>query len=226
MTFGEKAIEFFNNLKVPAIKLPARVEVMNPLQLEQVRNILLKFYSTYYNDDHKRIFLIGINPGRFGGGITGIPFTDPVNLENILGIKNDFEKKHELSSRFVYAVISAFQGPVHFFRHFYLTAVSPFGFISQDKNLNYYDLKIIRDSWEPVFINWMKYQMKFGTVRTIAISLGMGKNAEYLQYLNEKENLFDEIKALPHPRWIMQYRFKRKEEFIAEYIHKLKSVAE
>ncbi len=39
-----------------------------------------------------RYLILGINPGRFGGGITGIPFTDPIRLQNICGIENDFQK--------------------------------------------------------------------------------------------------------------------------------------
>ena len=52
-------------------------------------------------------------------------------------------------------------------------------------------------------------------------SIGMGKNVQFLNTLNEKYKLFGKINALPHPRWIMQYRLKRKQEFIAEYRNKL-----
>ena len=34
-----------------------------------------------------------VSGGRFGGGITGIPFTDPYNLYNHCGIKSNLEKK-------------------------------------------------------------------------------------------------------------------------------------
>ena len=51
----------------------------------------------------QRHLLLGINPGRFGGGVTGIPFTDPIRLQNVCGIENNFEKKQELSSVFIYA---------------------------------------------------------------------------------------------------------------------------
>jgi len=73
-------------------------------------------------------------------GITGIPFTDPVKLE-VLGIANDFQKKRELSSDFVYQMITAFGGANKFYQTFYISAISPLGFTKDEKNLNYYDVK-------------------------------------------------------------------------------------
>ena len=54
-------------------------------------------------------------------------------------------------------------------------------------------------------------------IAKIAFSIGMGKNIEYLNRLNKKYNLVDELIALPHPRWVMQYRLKRINEFLEEY---------
>ena len=56
--------------------------------------------------------------------------------------------------------------------------------------------------------------------------MGMGQNFKYLQVLNKKYQLFDKIESLPHPRWIMQYRLKRKQEFIHEYIDKISNAME
>ena len=56
----------------------------------------------------------------------------------------------------------------------------------------------------------------FGDDR-IAFSLGQGKNFQYLQKINQTHRLFREIKPLPHPRWVMQYRLKRLDEFIGVY---------
>lgn len=39
--------------------------------------------------------ILGINPGRFGAGTTGIAFIDPIRLENECGINNSFPKKVE-----------------------------------------------------------------------------------------------------------------------------------
>ena len=58
---------------------------------------------------------LGINPGRFGGGLTGISFTDPVALKKYCGIDNQLRNKEELSSKFVYEVINHFGGVNKFF---------------------------------------------------------------------------------------------------------------
>jgi len=54
-----------------------------------------QFFLQFFNDKYPRSFIFGINSGRFGAGITGISFTDPGNLEEKCGIKNDLDKKHE-----------------------------------------------------------------------------------------------------------------------------------
>ena len=88
---------------------------MNPFLDTATFNLCKQFYTKYYNDNNSTAFNIGINPGRFGGGITGIPFTDPIRLQNICGIENDFQKKQELSSVFVYEVIKSFGGTEMFY---------------------------------------------------------------------------------------------------------------
>ena len=83
------------------------------------------FYRKFYNDTHRRIFIFGINPGRFGGGVTGIPFTDPIRLENECGIKNDFRKIAELSSSFVYQVVKRLEALICFTATFSLLLYRP-----------------------------------------------------------------------------------------------------
>jgi len=86
-TFADKAIKYFSNIN-SSYNLPKGISVMNPYENSEVKKIVKQFYKKFYNDDNKRTFLIGINPGRFGGGLTGIAFTDPINLEKKCGIKN------------------------------------------------------------------------------------------------------------------------------------------
>ncbi len=107
MTFSKKILSFFKSLDLQA-ELPADVEVMNPFKDKLTFDLCSKFYNKYYNDNDSRYMILGINPGRFGGGITGVPFTDPIRLQNICGIENNFQKKQELSSVFIYEMINAF----------------------------------------------------------------------------------------------------------------------
>lgn len=220
MNFADNILHFLFNLKIP-FKLPKDVEVLDAHQREDVQEVCTSFYKKYYNDNNKRHVLIGINPGRFGGGVTGVPFTDPIRLEKACSIKNDFQKKQELSSVFIYEMIEAFGGTEKFYKQFYFSAVSPLGFVKLGKNLNYYDDKILLKKIEPFVIDSMNKQIAFGLHTDICFCIGEGENFKYLKKLNEQQKWFKKIETVPHPRFIMQYRLKRKEEFINEYVSKL-----
>ena len=224
MNFGEKAYGFYSSLKPPASPAGSQISVMDPFNDKQVMNILGSFYRKFYADNRERIFLIGINPGRFGGGITGIPFTDPVNLAEILRISSTLDKRHELSSRFIYEVVKRIGGPGAFFGKCYMTALSPFGFTRYNRNLNYYDDRDLYRKWEPLLADWMQQQIGFGAFRDVAFSLGRGKNFEHLERMNAKHGFFGRIEALPHPRWVMQYRYKKRHHFFNFYIERINSL--
>lgn len=218
-SFGEKVLSFYQSISsVPDV--PAKVDVLYPHLDSDAWNAMEQFYRKFYHDNNQRTFLIGINPGRFGAGITGIPFTDPIRLKKCCGIDNDFNMKPELSSRFIYKMIDAFGGVEEFYKTCYITSVSPLGFTSNGKNLNYYDLKEIQQVWESFMVRSLQQQISFGA-RPTAFSLGQGKNQKYLEYLNQKYDLFEEVIPLPHPRWVMQYRLKRVDEFVQAYCSKL-----
>ena len=145
MPLSKKILSFLKNLDLK-IDLPVEVQIMNPFKEPATFNLCEKFYKKYYSDNNSRHLIFGINPGRFGGGVTGIPFTDTVRLQNICGIENDFQKKQELSSVFIYEMIHAFGGPEIFYNKFYISAISPLGFTKNNKNLNYYDDRQLENS--------------------------------------------------------------------------------
>jgi hypothetical protein len=223
MNFDTAILDFLFNLRLPFI-LPKDVEVLDAHQREDVRRACTSFYKKYYGDSHQRHLLIGINPGRFGGGITGIPFTDPIRLEKICGIENDFQKKQELSSVFIYEMIDAFGGAKKFYHQFYISAVSPLGFVKHGRNLNYYDDKELMQRIQPFVVDCMQQQIAFGLKTDVCFCIGEGENFKYFQKLNAQYNWFNKIETLAHPRFVMQYRLKRKEEFISDYVRKLSSV--
>jgi hypothetical protein len=176
------------------------------------------FYEKYYDDERKRTLILGINPGRFGAGTTGVPFTDPVRLEKECGIANNFPKKQELSSVFVYEMINAYGGCKVFYRKMYISAICPLGFIKEGKNYNYYDDALLLKRIEPLLITHLRRQISFGVNTNRVFCLGQGKNFQYLETLNRAHGFFDEIIPLPHPRWIMQYRLKKKQEYLQMYL--------
>ena len=217
---AKKILQYYRELEGPK-NLPKDVETMNPYQNPVSYQFAAKFYEKYYSDNDQRILLFGINPGRFGAGITGVPFTDPIKLETYCNIPNEFQKKAELSSSFIYEMITAYGGVERFYSKFLISSVSPLGYVRNGINLNYYDLKGYKQLFEPYVVNEIQKQLEMNFSRKVAFSVGKGENIKYLKWLNDKYHFFDQIIPLSHPRWVMQYRLKRKEEFINEYLEKL-----
>ena len=220
MRLSTPILSFLKNLDLKA-ELPDEVEVMNPFKDEYTYNICTRFYNKYYNDTNPRHLILGINPGRFGGGITGIPFTDPLRLKSVCGIENDFPKKQELSSVFMYEMIASFGGAQSFYNRFYISSLCPLGFTKHNKNLNYYDDRILENNIKNFVIDCLEQQLKFGINRKVAFCLGEGKNFVYLSKLNKEMKFFEKIVPLPHPRFIMQYKLKKKDEYIERYLCEL-----
>ena len=221
MIFSEEVLSFLFKLKLP-FKLSNAVGILDVHNDENAKKACIRFYNKFYSDNNERYLLLGINPGRFGGGVTGIPFTDPIRLYNECGIENDFIKKQELSSVFMYNMMNTFGGPKAFYQQFYISSISPIGFVKNGKNLNYYDDKLLMKSIEPFVIDCMEKQLLFGIKRDVCFCIGEGENFKYLNKLNDKHKWFYKVKALPHPRFVMQYRLKRKEEYIQQYLEVLK----
>ncbi len=216
MSFAQRSLKFFLNLKEPEY-LGEGISVINPYENKIVQEVVSSFYTKYFNDNKSRVFVLGINPGRFGGGITGISFTDPVALRDFCKIENSFGEKRELSSIFVYEVISKFGGCKNFYSSFFLSAVYPLAIIKDGKNHNYYDSKKLFNTLKNDIKNSLLEQYKLGAKKNVVISLGK-KNAEFIQRINNKLNLFQKVEYLEHPRFIMQYRRRKKDEYIDKYL--------
>jgi len=218
-TFGEQVLDYHFGL--PTINLPREIDWLYPYDSSYVREIMQLFFSKYFDDSHPRCLLLGINPGRFGAGITGVPFTDPIRLQEVCGIENDFTKRQELSSLFVYDFIKALGGVREFYSHFYITSICPLGFVKDGKNYNYYDDKHLEQVVQPLIIENIRTQIRIGGRTDVAFSMGKGKNFKYLKKLNDQYSFFEEVKPLPHPRWVMQYKLKKKNQFVQEYVKAL-----
>jgi len=201
--------------------LPGPVSLLNPFIEPEVLRVNNIFYQKYYSDCSPRVLILGINPGRFGAGVTGLPFTDPVRLELSCGIPNAFEKRAELSSNFIYQVIEAYGGCRRFYSDFLFGAVSPLGFMRDGKNLNYYDDKELYQSLRNYLLRSLEAQAGLAGRRDMVICLGEGKNYDELRRLNDERPVFSRILPLPHPRFIMQYRRRQLDAFIRLYLEKL-----
>lgn len=220
MLFNENINAFNLSLKLD-IALPNGVEVMNPFENKTTINLSSTFYNKYYSDTNQRKLILGINPGRLGGGVTGIPFTDPVKMEINCSIKNDLQKRTEPSAGFIYDMINAYGGPDKFYNKYLIYAVCPLGFTKNGINYNYYDDKALEKTVTPFIIDSMKKFLTFNVNKDICYCLGNGRNYKFLNNLNNTHSFFKKVVPLPHPRWIVQYRRKRCQEFIEFYLNEL-----
>ena len=109
--FSESVIKFFRELKYNG-SLPPGISVMNPFRDNpDILPLITEFYNKFYNDFSPRNLILGINPGRFGAGVTGIPFTDSKRLLEKCGLSIPGFKTFETSSVFIYEMIDAFGAP-------------------------------------------------------------------------------------------------------------------
>ncbi|MGO3237869.1 MAG: uracil-DNA glycosylase family protein [Psychroflexus halocasei] len=216
-TFAENIINYYKQLQLEE-DLGNDIQQINPYQNNPlIEKTVKKFYTKYFNDNRKRQLIIGINPGRLGVGVTGIPFTDTKRLEEDCGIKIPNIKSHEPSSIFVYQMIEKYGGAEKFYQDFYVNSVCPVGFIRKNKkenwvNCNYYDFDWLFEKLENFIVTQLKEQIAFGIDRSTCFVLGK-KNAKYLERINAKEKLFDKIIVFNHPRYIVQYKSKQSDFF-------------
>jgi hypothetical protein len=228
-TFADKIIAFNQSLDFKG-KLPEGIRIMNPFKgNDEVMAVSSAFYKKYYNDHQQRHLILGINPGRFGAGVTGIPFTDTKRLKNECGLSYSGKETHEPSSVFVYEVIEAYGGVNQFYNDFYINSISPLGFTIADskgkeKNYNYYDSKALTNAVYDFCVENIKQQIEFGIKTDICYCFGTGQNEKFLRLLNDKYGFFQKIIALEHPRFVMQYKAKTKLSYIEKYIQALHQI--
>lgn len=222
MTFGEKVIDFNQHLRYSG-KLPEDFQVINPFQDNpETMEVMQQFYHKFYNDSNRRKFIVGINPGRHGAGVTGVPFTDTKRLESVCGIKMQSAYTHEVSSVFVYDLIAEYGGAEEFYKQFYINSPFPLAIIRKTKggkwlNANYYDDSALFETVKDYMITSLKKQISLGLETSEVYVLGK-KNATFIQKLNKEVKLFNSLKILEHPRYIQQYKSKEKQKYIDKYI--------
>jgi hypothetical protein len=183
--------------------------------------LLKKFLDKFFDDKEERRLLLGINPGRFGAGVTGVNFTAPKQLKEECGIDSGLKMQSELSAEFIYKMINAYGGPHMFYKQFFIGSVCPLGFVKGGKNINYYDDKALAKAVEPFIIKSMNDLLLLHVNREVCYCIGGEKNFKSLHQLNKNHHWFDTIVPLPHPRFILQYRRKEVASYIQLYLQAL-----
>ena len=210
--------------------MPKGIQVLYPHKDKQVIEIVEKFFTKYFNDNNSRSLMLGINPGRYGAGITGVNFTAPKQLKEYCGIDHHFKNSSELSAEFIYEMIAAYGGVKKFYKDWFIGSVCPLGFTASPnpskggtlgKNLNYYDDKKLLEAVTPFIIDCINKQVKLGFKTEKCICIGGEKNFKFLSGLNDERRWFKQIIPLPHPRFILQYRRKQKDKYIHQYLSAL-----
>ena len=222
-TFADRIIAFNQQLDFTGI-LPLGISIMNPFKENgPALAVSSQFYRKYYSDNHPRHIIFGINPRRFGSGMTGVSFTDPKRMVNQCQIPYPGPMAHEPSSEYVYEMIRAFGGITEFYEQFYIHSVCPLGFTitgsnGKEVNYNYYDKPELQKAVYPFIIENIQKQIDLGFETDICFCFGTGKNEAFLRKLNADQKFFKQIIALEHPRYIMQYKSKTKQDYIAKYL--------
>ncbi len=226
MSFGENVIRFLNGLNY-AGPLPSGITVMNPFVGDPaVAKLAGEFYLKFYSDNLPRFIILGINPGRFGAGATGIPFTDTIRLNEKCGIAFEKFRTYEPSSAFVYDMIDAYGGASAFYRKYFVSAVCPLGFTFKNNkgkavNYNYYDSPQLLKMLYRFILGSLQQQLDLGIDTSVCFCLGTGKNEHFLRKINDEHHFFKQIIALEHPRYIMQYKTRSKQHYIGKYLNAL-----
>lgn len=229
ITFAEKIISFCKELEFKR-SLPPGISVMNPFRNNpEILSVITQFYQKFYDDFKIRHLILGINPGRFGAGVTGIPFTDTKRLKEKCGIFFPYLKTYETSSVFMYEMIDEYGGAKKFYSDFYISSVCPLGFTSVGKNgkeinCNYYDSKRLTEAVKDFAIESIKIQIGFGIERDVCFCLGTGQNYKFLTQVNNELNFFHTIVPMEHPRYVMQYKSKQKHTYVKKYIDEFQRI--
>lgn len=225
-TLAEKIIRFYEDLEFNR-PLPEGVQLLHPFRDHpEMLPTFRQFYRTFYDDNKPRRLILGINPGRFGAGKTGIPFTDSERLRNECGIPFEAFETRELSAVFIYEVIAAYGGVADFYRNFYISSTCPLGFTKRNErgnevNYNYYDDSKLTACVYDFIRETLRTQIDFGLQTDRVYCLGSGKNYDFLKKFNARETFFGAVVPLAHPRYVMQYKRKHKADFLQQYLEAL-----
>ncbi|MBU3741812.1 MAG: DUF4918 family protein [Candidatus Kapabacteria bacterium] len=215
--FGSRAAAFLTSLRID-VPLPSGFVVLDPCRDPAVVDVVQQFCGRYYTGNHLRLPIWGINPGRFGAGVTGLSFTDPYALRHDLGLTTSIEGRREPSADFVYRVIGAYGGPTAFYHDVYMSALSPLGFIKNGVNINFYDDAELTRDIVPFVVESMRRQTAMGLRDDECIVLGTGKLKAFMERYVRAEMPYRTVHYLEHPRFIMQYRRRFVDDYVRTYV--------
>lgn len=224
-SFGSRVEAFLTSVAIRE-RLPRGFEVLHPYTRDEVRKVVHEMCTRFYAVGQTRVAVWGINPGRFGAGITGLSFTDPHALKHVLGIASILEGRREISAEFIQGVIESYGGAERFFADVYLTALCPLGFVRNGVNINFYDDIKLQQRLTPGIVSWVKQQIGFGVRTDNTMVLGTGKLKQFFEKHVREQCGFQHVTYLEHPRYIMQYRRKERPKYVRLYVENLQRIVQ
>lgn len=222
-SYASAIARFLTEVEPPS-GLPRGVEVLNPYLDPEVQRVVRAMVRRYYVAAPPRLSVWGINPGRFGAGLTGLSFTDPWAVAHQLALPTTLVGRRELSAEFISDVIDAYGGPSAFYHDVYLGAVSPLGYVENGINVNFYDTPELLEAVTPYAIACMKQQLACGLRTDVAVVLGSGKLKQAVERRINPHVGIQRIVYLEHPRFIMQYRRSQRSAYVDRYVDTLGSL--
>ena len=213
-TFGDRVLAFYDAL-VAFEWASADIALLSPVSASARREALATFCRSFYNDNSRRVFWLGINPSRVRNTSTGVPYTDGYALENYCNIHNDFSKSRELTADFFYRFVAAFGGPERFFSRHYAGAAFPLSVLRKDRYCNWYDSGLPETIASSV-PDLIEKQVEMGS-NGVLVVIGSGHNAKHLIRINTETNLFRKVLVVEHPRYIAQYKSKEIMRYVDKY---------
>lgn len=188
-------------------------------ELDMKMNCMETFWNKFYGPHVPKVVICGINPGRFGAGLTGIPFLDYRSLSEI-GFNMD-KKDSEQSSEFFFEVFKKI-GTERFFKSFYVTNFSSVGYSKNGRNINYYDLP--DKAKKTVYANFSTEMKSVNPTHIISLGVSVQYSVRELVKSEAIAKDVDHSLRLAHPSWVMTYRRKNKDMWVDKYVNELERI--
>lgn len=218
MSIRQKVIEFYQNFAPPA-ELPADVELINPYDGADRRAAIEAFYAKFFDDGDVRVHILGINPSRMHPTATGVNYTDGYALNEYCGIENSFAQNRELTSDFFYRVVQAMGGATPFFGRVFPWAMMPVTVTKKGNYANYYGNDVVEDLKGLVEDN-VRWTSRLPSTGRLVI-LGSGENQKFFDNMQGSPFGYNDVRVVPHPRWVLQYNRSKVDQYIEQYVDAL-----
>lgn len=219
INLAEQYFEDFNEFKQNFSSTLAQNDIVVLDDFLNNKDNIEKYYDKYVDFDSDKIVLCGLNPGRFGAGLTGVPFIDFKSLSKMLSnIKKD---DGESSAQFFFELVKKF-GIEKFYKICYVTNISKFGYSkkSSAKNVNYPKLPNSAQDW--LFKRFIEEMNLIKPKVIIPLSDDVAKT---LKVLTQAQQLDYKIAPkLNHPAWVMTYKKKDKNLWLQKYYETIMSL--